>query len=1472
MKTGGKKMPKKPVILLIFMFLMLNVYGLSVVFAATSITAVNQKPWIINDTGNLKSETDLVINNTSSAYNAWVKITVTGKTAYMESLGSLASGSNSKTVHVLELNNDGDNVTFEIFNNSAGTGTALCADTRSQKKIRHWKVYVAHDMHLDVGYTDYQETLKDTKWPGYLDSAAQYVIDTNSWGTDDKFRYPVEGSYTIYDGAWNVRSADWIETLKSNMAGGRITYPAAFFNVCYEGLGAEELARFTYFSQRHMKDMFGTASNKHAYESDNPGLSWGAVDALVDAGFKYYSFRFNPDHSIWDRTKYPYLYYMQGKNPLNKLLIYDGPHYGDDEMDFQNADSNVTFNNCTTKIMNYHTTSYPYDAIIENFTYNRQDNGAINANVKTNIKNLNAKTDASGRDYVYPQFINSTVNDFFGYVETNFAASVPSYKGTVENWWNFGAASTAFETGLNKVNHEKLPAAEIFATFANKAVSNVKYPYENLLTAYKNMLLYDEHTWGPSSSACDDQWVWKRNTALQSDTVSNKTLADSLAAINTLIPTTDKTIVVYNALSFSRSDLVTVKQSDLPSHFDITDIETSVAVKYQKLSDGTAVFVAGNVPGLGYKCFRVSSRADDPTFSTSITSTANTIENNYFKVTFDSSGAISSILDKQNSNREMVDGTAPYKMNQFIYKQSNSGTYYTISSATLTSSVGCIMGTMSADGATTGVDSMKRNVILYDSIPRIDIVNDTVKTAAPAPINSVFEEGFFAFPLNVSNFMLRHEMPSGDVRPHVTSTISDPTTEQFYTSCPNFYTVNRWIDASNQSDYGITLSPVNAPIVQYGQLWFHAMNYDYNTTTPWVYSEVFDNNWKTNFQITQPGKVTFKYSIKSHTGADWKAGRADRFGAEVCNELKPALISGIQSGTYNGVKGQFIGINQDNVVLTTAKIAEASGEGVILRFNETKGQDTTVTVDLSWMAPASVTETDLVENDLSALTITNNTISFTIKGYGWKTVRIKSGTAPAQVTGVAATMNSSGTQVAWDNLSDANLAHYEVFRGTTSGFAAGSGNYLASVSVNHYYDLQVKTGLTNTYFYKVRAVRAGLKGTPSAVAQAISGTITDTAAPSAPGNLKAVALYGSRVSLAWETSTDNLYVKGYKVYRNGAEIKDVDLVLNSFLDTSTVSGGSYDYSVKAYDSASNLSAASNTVTVMTAGGPTPVSGNIASQAGFSASSEYSSNYAASKVADNIIGVQDSGEWASLGEVNPWIQLNWSAAKTINKIVLFDRNNLTDDANGGTLSFSDTSTVGVTGIPKDGTAKTVTFANKTITWVKFQVSGGNGQNVGLSEMQVFETTGATATPTPTPTPGGTATPTPTPTPALTVVDDDNVSAVYTGTWSDNNTAPSRYNSTEHYTKTTNSYYQYTFTGTEIRLVATKEANRGKSDVYIDGVFDVTLDQYSATTYYQQEIYTKAGLASGSHTVKVVCKGQKNASATDYYVCIDAFKYR
>jgi len=128
--------------------------------------------------------------------------------------------------------------------------------------------------------------------------------------------------------------------------------------------------------------------------------------------------------------------------------------------------------------------------------------------------------------------------------------------------------------------------------------------------------------------------------------------------------------------------------------------------------------------------------------------------------------------------------------------------------------------------------------------------------------------------------------------------------------------------------------------------------------------------------------------------------------------------------------------------------------------------------------------------------------------------------------------------------------------------------------------------------------------------------------------------------------------------------------------------------------------------------------NLATSATVTASSVYSSQYAATNVIDGIVGQQGTGEWASNSEANPWIQLAWSSSHIVNKIVLYDRPDSSDWSQGGTLTFSDGSSVTVTGIPNNGTAKVITFPDKNITWVKFQVTGSSGCN-GLAEFQVYD---------------------------------------------------------------------------------------------------------------------------------------------------------
>lgn len=106
----------------------------------------------------------------------------------------------------------------------------------------------------------------------------------------------------------------------------------------------------------------------------------------------------------------------------------------------------------------------------------------------------------------------------------------------------------------------------------------------------------------------------------------------------------------------------------------------------------------------------------------------------------------------------------------------------------------------------------------------------------------------------------------------------------------------------------------------------------------------------------------------------------------------------------------------------------------------------------------------------------------------------------------------------------------------------------------------------------------------SAVAQAREtsdgGANIDTQAPTAPSNLMATTLSSSQIKLTWSSSTDNVGVTGYNIYRNGVKITTV--TGTSHTDEKLVSAASYQYSIRALDAAGNISAASNIVTATTA--------------------------------------------------------------------------------------------------------------------------------------------------------------------------------------------------------------------------------------------------------------------------------------------------
>lgn len=98
----------------------------------------------------------------------------------------------------------------------------------------------------------------------------------------------------------------------------------------------------------------------------------------------------------------------------------------------------------------------------------------------------------------------------------------------------------------------------------------------------------------------------------------------------------------------------------------------------------------------------------------------------------------------------------------------------------------------------------------------------------------------------------------------------------------------------------------------------------------------------------------------------------------------------------------------------------------------------------------------------------------------------------------------------------------------------------------------------------------------------------------------------------------------------------------------------------------------------------------------------------------------SREWVTDGELDgAWIRLNWDDEYEINSVVLFDRINGSDKIEGGTLSFSDGSTIDVGPLEPNGKATVITFSPKTINWIQFTVDNAIGLNIGLAEIEVHQ---------------------------------------------------------------------------------------------------------------------------------------------------------
>lgn len=139
-------------------------------------------------------------------------------------------------------------------------------------------------------------------------------------------------------------------------------------------------------------------------------------------------------------------------------------------------------------------------------------------------------------------------------------------------------------------------------------------------------------------------------------------------------------------------------------------------------------------------------------------------------------------------------------------------------------------------------------------------------------------------------------------------------------------------------------------------------------------------------------------------------------------------------------------------------------------------------------------------------------------------------------------------------------------------------------------------------------------------------------------------------------------------------------------------------------------------------------GNAAKSAGttVSASSQRASAQSPEKARDGYAWgtpMDANREWVTNGgKAGSWIQYNFSPAKTINAVTLFDRPVTSDHVTGGNLVFSDGSTVPVAALPNNGSGLTVNFPARTVSSVRFNITSVSSSttSVGLAEFEAHIT--------------------------------------------------------------------------------------------------------------------------------------------------------
>jgi alpha-mannosidase len=771
--------------------------------------------------------------------------------------------------------------------------------------VRKWAVYLLPHSHVDIGYTHVQTDVELSHWK-YYEQALEASLKTADYPPGAQFKWNAEVLWAT-DSYLKQASPEKRQAFIDAMKKGWIGLDALYGNELTGLCRPEELIELVAYGNR-LKREFGI-SIESAMISDVPGYTWGIVSVLAESGVKYFSIGPNGGHRIG------YTLRVYGDKPFwwrspcgrHRILCWI-PRTGY----WQGFRGEAGLLNLLKQMED---AKYPYDLV--QIRHCLGDNAGPGVDLSAFVRDWNAR-------YAFPKLVIATTREMMQELERRYGDQLPEVSGDFTPYWEDGAASSARETALNRAAAERLVQAETLFAMLQPA----QYPEQALREAWRNVVLYDEHTWGahcsitqPESDFTKAQWAIKQKFALDADVQSNRILKDALKITDSSAQSV-QAIDVFNTCSWNRTDMVRVPQQWTVTG-DVVKDQSGGLVPSQRLTTGELAFLASDVAALGAKRFTIHPGKPGAPASTARESVAavdgHTLSAGALQVSIEPSTGAIAALTWNDHNFVKTGALNEPLLNDYFYvagRKPNDPQRNGPASIQVRET-GPLVASVVITSTAPGCNALERELTVLAGCDRLDIANTVDKRNIYDP-----EGVHFAFPFDV---------PDGVVRMDIPWAVARVETDQLPGACKNYFTVQRWVDVANDA-LGVTLATVDAPLVEVGRItcdptavgWIERLE-----PSQTLYSYVMNNYWETNYKAGQEGPTLFRYSIRPHGKYD--AAAVQRFGIERSQPLVAAPARGEAP-----VLSSLLLVDSDTVLATSVR-PDTSPQTLIVRlFNPTE--------------------------------------------------------------------------------------------------------------------------------------------------------------------------------------------------------------------------------------------------------------------------------------------------------------------------------------------------------------------------------------------------------------------------------------------------------------------------------------------------------------------------------------------------------